>query len=210
MPRKTSTQLNREITEILAKPKRGGPPRPAGDPHQLARDAANEAFRTDTPEAHRRAAKAFRVSAQTHRKTQNRELSDYQEKNAEMHERAAQEAQFDWTSVANTVQTAAERTHRRLGSDITGYKVFVADAYRSLTPRERAAIGAPTLPQFKQLLSSLNRRQLISLTRNDIPEMWVNEGRSAKAREVSRKLDQESAIDSQGSTLHFIRVDGAQ
>jgi len=108
MPRKTSAQLNREIAEVLTRPKarRGAYRPPAIDPHQQARSASDAAYRASTPDAHRRAAEAFRVSAQQHRKTGDQALSDYQENNARMHDREAQEAQLDWTSPASIVQDA--------------------------------------------------------------------------------------------------------
>ena len=208
MPRKTSAQLNREIAEVLArsKTKRRAPRAPAIDPHQQARSASDAAFRAGTPDAHRRAAEAFRVSAQQHRETANLGLSDYQEKSALMHDREAQAAQFDWTSIASTIRDAAGRTERQFGNSTTGRKVFVADVYRSLTPDERTTIGARTLSQFKQLLETLNKRRLISLEGVDLPGIWVHNGRTARDRAASQRLVQESEIDSLGSTLHFIHV----
>src|SRR4029077_9575488 len=118
MPRKTDAQLNREINQILAKPraKRSSPSRPTGDPHQLARRASDEAFRSGSPEAHRQAARALRVSAQAHRKAHNRWLSDYQEPHARMQDGEAQAAKLDCPSTAHIVRAAVERTPRRLGN----------------------------------------------------------------------------------------------
>jgi hypothetical protein len=208
MPRKTSAQLRREIAEVLARPKtrRGASRAPAVDPHQQARSASDAAFRASSPDAHRRAAEAFRVSAQQYRKTGQGQLSDYQEKNARMHDREAQEAQFDWTSLASIVQDAARRTPRQVGNSATGRKVFAADAYRTLTPDERATIGAKTLPQFKQLLDTLNKRRLIILEGVDLPGIWVNNGRTVRNRAASQRLVQESEIESLGSPFHFILV----
>lgn len=208
MPRKTSAQLNREIAEVLAGPKikRGASRKPAVDPHQQARNASDTAFQASTPDAHRRAAEAFRVSAQQYRKTGNMALSNYQENNALMHDREAQEAQFDWTSIASLIQEAARRTERQFGNSTTGRKVFAADAYRSLTPDERATIGAKTLPQFKQLLDTLNKRRLIILEGVDLPGIWVNNGRTVRDRAASQRLVQESEIESLGSPFHFILV----
>jgi len=208
MPRKTSAQLNREIAEVLAKPKtrRGAPRAPAVDLHQQARSASDAAFRAGTPDTHLRAAEAFRVSAQQYRKTGQGQLSNYQEDNARMHDREAQEAQTDWTSLADIVQDAARRTPRQVGNSTTGRKVFAADAYRSLTPDERATIGAKTLSQFKQLLNTLNKRRLIILEGVDLPGIWVNNGRTARDRAASQRLVQESEIESLGSPFHFILV----
>jgi len=207
MPRTTTARIKREVDEILAKSRtrrRGAAP--DDDPHQKARAASDMANQAGTPEAHRRAAEAFRISAMRHRREGNQDLSNYQEKNAEMHDREAQEAQFDWAFVANVVRDAVGRTPRILGNPTTGYKVFIADVYRSLTPNERAAIDAHTLPQFKQLLINLNRRRLISLQRADLQEIWVDNGKTAKGREASRKLVKASEIASLGSEFHFISV----
>lgn len=208
MPRKTSAQLNREIDEILDNSKTN--PRKtqasASKPHWQARSASDAAFQAGTPEAHRHAARAFRVSAQQHRQEGNQELSDYQEQNARMHDREAQEAQFDWTFVANIVGRAAKKTPRQFGNSTTGRKAFVADAYRALTSDERTAIGARTLAKFKQLLVNLNRRQLINLERVDYPGIWVRNGRTTRDQKASRRLVQESEINSLGSTMHFITL----
>jgi hypothetical protein len=208
MPRPISPRIKREVDEILekSKTKRRGPPGYADDPHQQARAASNAAHQAGTPETHRRAARAFRTSARKHRREGNQDLSNYQERNAEMHDREAQEAQFDWPFVANAVRKAVSRTFRVLGNPTTGYRVFIADAYRSLTPGERAAIDAHTLPQFKQLLIALNRRRLINLDRADIQEIWIADGRTARDRAASRKLAKESETTSLGAEFHFIEV----
>lgn len=205
MPRTNSPRIRREVDEILAKSKKPKHAREA-DPHQQARTFSNAAYQAGTPEAHRRAAEAFRTSAMAHRREGNQDLSNYQEKNAESHDREAQEAQFDWPFVANVVRDAVSRTHRMLGDPTTGYHVLIADAYRSLTPGERAEINVRTLPQFKQLLINLNRRRLINLQRADLQEIWVNNGRTAKDREASRKLVGASEINSLGVEFHFIEV----
>jgi hypothetical protein len=132
-----------------------------------------------------------------------REVDEILEK-SKMHDREAQEAQFDWPFVANAVRKAVSRTFRVLGNPTTGYRVFIADAYRSLTPGERAAIDAHTLPQFKQLLIALNRRRLINLNRADIQEIWIADGRTARDRAASRKLAKESETTSLGAEFHFI------
>jgi hypothetical protein len=205
MPRTNSPRIRREVNEILAKSKR---PRRAleADPHQQARAASDAAYQAGTAEEHRRAAEAFRTSAIAHRREGNQDLSNYQEKNAEGHDREAQEAQFDWPFVANVVRDAVGRTRRMLGDPTTGYHVFIADAYRSLTPGERAEINLRTLPQFKQLLINLNRRRLINLQRADLQEIWVNNGRTAKDREASHKLVEASEISALGAEFHFIEV----
>lgn len=199
---KRTRQGSRSTRAAIKQPRRKAPAR---DLHMEARHASQEAFRVGTTEAHHLAAKAFRASARKHMKDHNASLANYQEQNAQMHDQEVKEASFNWKAAANIVRDAAQRTPRRL-EDGTFDQVFVADVYRALSPTDRKAIGAPTLPQFKDLLAYLNKRQLINLSHVDDPGMWVDDGRTAKARAASYRLVEESEIDSLGAKFHVIRL----